>query len=185
MSKHCDIIQGIIDGDIQKKEELYRLFSAQMFTICLRYLKKQEDAEDVFQNSFIKVFEKIDQVKNCEALPGWIKTLFVYECLSFIRKNQNVKTLFIENKDDNYLEIEMPSTIIEEMSTKDILDEINKLPYQYGVVFNLYVFEGLKHKEIAEELGISVGTSKSNLHDARKLLYTRLQKLNNVKQKVV
>ncbi len=183
MTELTEIIKGIENGDVRSKEALYHSFSAQMFSICLRYLKNKEDAEDVFQTSFLKVFEKIHQVKDRKRVAGWIRMIFVNECLQHLKKEQKFNLLFLENEEN--IQLSNLETVIDEINTQVILGEIQKLPTQYRTVFNLYVMEGYKHKEIAEELCISIGTSKSNLHDARKLLYKRLQNINKVKRQVI
>lgn len=179
MSQYKRLIKDILKDKVKAKESLYADFSSQMYTACLRYLPKKEDADDVFQNSFLKVFEKIGQVKDPDALPGWIKMIFVNECLAFIKK-ESTKLFVSSKKGSGSIDIGYDNTIIEELSSRDIIEQINTLPRQYSLVFNLYVFEGLKHHEIAVKLNISEGTSKSNLHDARKLLSKKLYNMNAV-----
>jgi len=136
-----------------------------MFGVCRRYIKNEQDAEDVMINGFFKVFTKIEQFKDNGSFEGWIRRIMVNESLMFLRKyNMN---LSIElNETQAVTEMDADSRIREE----DILKLLDYLPIGYRTVFNLYVIEGFSHKEIAEQLGVSVNTSKSQLIKARKKL---------------
>jgi len=162
-----DLIQRCIERDESARKQLYDLFSAKMFNICLRYAKNKSDAEDIFQDGFLKVFEGIAQVKNAAALPGWIKTIFVYTAINRNMNEWKFKTLSISSVEKNqYFDYD----ILSELTVKEIIDLIQKLPTKSRKVFNLYVIEGYSHQEISEIMNISVGTSKSQLHDARQSL---------------
>lgn len=136
-----------------------------MFGVCRRYIKNEQDAEDVMINGFFKVFTKIEQFNEKGSFEGWIRRIMVNESLMFLRKyNMN---LSIElNETQAVTEMDADSQIREE----DILKLLDYLPIGYRTVFNLYVIEGFSHKEIAEQLGVSVNTSKSQLIKARKKL---------------
>lgn len=136
-----------------------------MFGVCRRYIKNEQDAEDVMINGFFKVFTKIEQFNDKGSFEGWIRRIMVNESLMFLRKyNMNLSIEIHENQAVTEME---PDTAIRE---EDILKLLDLLPIGYRTVFNLYVIEGYAHKEIAEKLGVSINTSKSQLIKARKKL---------------
>lgn len=167
-----DLIQKCIERDESARKQLYDLFSAKMFNICLRYGKNKSEAEDIFQDGFLKVFEGIAQVKNPAALPGWIKTIFVYTAINSSMNEFKFKTLSISSVEKTQY---FDHDILSELTVKEIIELIQKLPTKSRKVFNLYVIEGYNHKEISEIMNISVGTSKSQLHDARQSLKQAVQ----------
>lgn len=131
-----------------------------MLGVCRRYVKVSEDAEDVMVAAFYKVLSKIDHFKGNGSFEGWIRRIMINESLMHLRKNQPFK--YTEEINPNLDSVEEP-TIVEELSVRAILELLDELPPGYRTVFNLYVVEGYKHREIAEELGISINTSKSQL----------------------
>jgi len=144
-----------------------------MLLVCLRYIKERGNAEDVLQEGFINVFEKLGQFKGEGSFEGWIRRIMVNKSIEFLRKSSPLhRFVDIEDKDDQFISAE---DIMSNIASKDLLRLIQDLPPAYRMVFNLYVFEGLKHKEIAEQLGISEGTSKSNLSDARAILKKKIR----------
>ena len=165
--------QELIDGckldDRRAQKALYERYSPDMLGVCRRYIKVQEDAEDVLVEAFFKVFDKIDQFKQEGSFEGWIRRIVVNESLMFLRKRHNFKLTVELDK----VEIGEPANVPAELEAREILSLLNDLPTGYRTVFNLYVLEGFKHKEIAETLGISINTSKSQLILAKK----RLQEL--------
>ncbi len=182
MDTNKSLIDRIVNGDNGAQELLYKMFSAQMYTVCLRYINDKEDANDAFQNGFLKIFDKIKDLRNPDALPGWIKSIFVNECINFYKKWQKINSIYVNHKAEGIDNLPSNySSIIDKLSAKEIIKHINNLPPQYKLVFNLYVFEDLKHKEIAKKLEISVGTSKSNLHDARRILSEKVTKMKEYK----
>ena len=164
-----EIIQGCLKQDRQAQKALYEKYSPKMFGVCKRYLKNHEDAEDVLVEGLFKAISKIDMFKGDGSFEGWIRRIVVNEALMHLRKNKNFKmTVEISN-----IEIQSFITIQDELEAQDILNLLDKLPTGYRTIFNLYVVEGFKHREIAEHLGISINTSKSQLILAKK----RLRKL--------
>ncbi|MEO1437629.1 MAG: RNA polymerase sigma factor [Bacteroidota bacterium] len=155
----AELITGCKRQDRKAQQDLYERFSPKMFSICKRYLKNQEDAEDVLVEGFFKVFDNISKFKGKGSFEGWIRRIIVNQCLMQIRKAHNFKlTVEINN-------IELPNerNAQDKLQELDILNLLNDLPTGYRTVFNLYVIEGYKHREIAEMLGISINTSKSQL----------------------
>ncbi|HMQ91407.1 MAG TPA: RNA polymerase sigma factor [Flavilitoribacter sp.] len=165
--------QELIDGckldDRRAQKALYERYSPDMLGVCRRYIKVQEDAEDVLVEAFFKVFDKIDQFKQEGSFEGWIRRIVVNESLMFLRKRHNFNLTVELDK----VEIGEPAHVPAELEAREILSLLNDLPTGYRTVFNLYVLEGFKHKEIADMLGISINTSKSQLILAKK----RLQEL--------
>ena len=164
-------IQHIIDS-CQKEESggqkaLYDMYRGLLFGICRRYIGQSENAEDVFIEGFYKIFSKIGTFKNEGSFEGWMKRLMVNECLMYIRKHKKshmtveLGDLQIDNED---------LSALDNLQAADVLKMVNELPTGYKTVFNLYVIEGYKHREIAEHLGISINTSKSQLILAKKKL---------------
>ncbi len=166
------------DPDAQKV--LYDLYKDTLYAVCLRYIKSSHDAEDVFIDAFYKIFTKIDHFKGDGSFEGWMRRIMVNESLMFLRKKTNL-----------HLTVELPDKEIadsqedeDDMSFDDIMKVLDELPVGYRTIFNLYVFEDMKHREIAEMLGISINTSKSQLILAKKRLYEILKKKENLTFKI-
>ncbi len=176
MQEEVSIFETLINRCIQRDEkarkELYDLFSAQMFNVCLRYAKNRSQAEDIFQDAFIKVFENLAKLSNKNQFPGWIKRVFVNTAIDHIRANKRYESTEHLHIIEHYSDVE-PS-IIDDLAHEDLLEMVQELPPRAKVVFNLFVIEGYSHKEIADELGINIGTSKSHLFDAKNILKTKL-----------
>ncbi|WP_298302920.1 RNA polymerase sigma factor [Hydrotalea sp.] len=162
------LIRDCISGKPAAQKRLYLKFAPIMMIVCLRYGSTKQDAEDLLQDGFLKVFKSLVQFNGSGSLEGWIRKIFVHTALAKFRdKNKLMPIVAIENIEqhsDEHIQI------CERLDGKTLLKLVQALPDAYKIVFNLYVFEGYKHKEIAEMLHISEGTSKSNLHDARKIL---------------
>lgn len=175
------LISKSIKGDNQARMEIYNLYAGAMLSLCHRYTKSDEDARDVFHDGFIKVFEKLHTLKNHAALTSWIKKIFINESLKYIEKNSTVMMIDIS---DRHEQLSLDPDILDQYSAKEITALIRDLPDKMRITFNMYVNEGYSHKEIAKALNTSVGTSKSNLSDARKYLQKRLIMLNRIKNKI-
>lgn len=161
-----ELIDAIKGQDRMAQKLLYDTYSPVMFGVCKRYVKSLEDAEDVLVEGFFKVFDKIDMYQGLGSFEGWMRRIFVNESLMFLRKKHNFN---ITVEIQGYEQPEMPS-IEDDLSADEILLLLDKLPTGYRTIFNLYVLEGLKHREIAEQLGISINTSKSQLILAKEKL---------------
>lgn len=162
------LIQGCIRGDRYSQSQLYALYAPKMFIVCLRYSKNREEAEDIMQDGFTKVFSFIHQFKSEGSFEGWIRKIIVNCALQRYRNKPQLHAVIDIN--NNIVEQIGDEDILSKLGVKELLKMIQQLPPAYRMVFNLYVFEGMKHREIALELGIAEGTSKSNLSDARALL---------------
>lgn len=157
-------------GDSKAQRELYVKYAPQMLSVCRRYVRSLEDAEEVLSNAFIKVFRKIDQYNGDGALGGWIRRIMINESLNFIRYQKN---LFVEVEEENH-SVLSHEDVQENANAEHLMMMISELPLGYRTVFNLYGIEGYSHKEIGEMLGISENTSKSQLSKARKHLQQKL-----------
>lgn len=155
-----------------------------MFTVCLRYANNREEAKDLLQEGFIKVFDCLHQFKFEGSFEGWMRRVVVNNALQKIRSKSHLHAIVpIENAPQT--RDVLPEDIFSHLGIKELLQMIQDLPTIYRLVFNLYVFEGMKHKEISKLLGISEGTSKSNLHDARIILQKKLKGTLNQPDKLV
>lgn len=161
-----ELIAGCKQEDRRAQKAMYERFAPLAFSICKRYLKTREDAEDVLVDALYKVLTNIHQYKGAGSFEGWVRRIIVNESLMFLRKKHNFN-LTLELKD---IDIPETSSIVDELAAQDILDLLDRLPTGYRTIFNLYVLEGFKHREIAEILDISINTSKSQLILARKRL---------------
>ncbi len=166
-----ELIQACKNEDRKAQKLLYNRYSPKMFGVCMRYCKNREDAEDVLVEGFFKVLTNIHQYSGAGSFEGWIRRIMVNESLMFLRKRHNFKlTVEVSN-----IEIKTNVSIEDELMAADILALLDKLPTGYRTIFNLYVLEGFKHREIAEKLGISINTSKSQLILAKKRLRSLLE----------
>ena len=147
--------------------------------VCLRYSKNEQEAEDLLQESFITIFDKLKQYKNKGALGAWIRKVTLNKALEFYRKNKNIQNTLLIIENDRIIE----TGAIEKLELDDLLSKIQKLSIGYRTVFNLYAVEGFNHNEISKELNISVGTSKSQYSRARQLLMKMIEKEREVELK--
>ncbi|MGN6804283.1 MAG: RNA polymerase sigma factor [Ginsengibacter sp.] len=162
------LIRSCLDEDRHAHRKLYELYAPKMFGVCLRYAKNREEAEDIMQEGFVQVFKSLQNFKFSGSFEGWIRKIMVYSAIAKYRgKSKLHSVLTIEN--ENIIAYENED-ILSRLGKKELLQMVQDLPPAYRMVFNLYVFEGLKHREIAQQLDISEGTSKSNLHDAKLIL---------------
>ncbi|HAD14130.1 MAG TPA: RNA polymerase subunit sigma-70 [Saprospirales bacterium] len=168
-----ELLIRLRDQDRMAQKWLYEHYSPLMFSVCRRYLKRREDAEEALISGFFKVFSQIDAFTEAGSFEGWIRRIMVNECLMMLRKTQPLDFpgdgREIPDQPDGF-------NIESEMSAKEILEVLDQLPPGYRTVFNLYVLEGFKHVEIAEMLGISINTSKSQLILAKEKLRSLLKR---------
>ncbi len=162
-----DLIKGCRRGDRHAQRTLFDRYSSRMHGLSLRYLKNPMQAEDVVVVAFTKVFEKIGQYKGEGSFEGWIRRIVVNEALTVIRKT---RTMMIETDLEKAEREPDYQQLNQQMEAEDLLKIIGELPPGYRVVFNMYAIDGFSHKEIAEQLGITENTSKSQLSRARAYL---------------
>lgn len=162
-----DLLEGCIRGDRKMQHELYDRFAPKMYGVCLRYAANTEEAEDILQESFIKVFKKIASFRKEGSFEGWIRRIFVNTAIEHYRKKIYLQPITEHEEstvEGGYL------SVLDNLAEKDIISLVQQLSPGYRTVFNMYVVEGYSHKQIAEQLGISEGTSKSQLSRAKQIL---------------
>ena len=165
------IISGCIKNDRRSQEELFKLYYGKMLSVCMRYTTDRDSAEEVLQEGFIKIFDKLEAFNYEGSFEGWMRRIMSNTAIDSIRKSKK-NPILTDNDEDFKLGSEDPMVIHEEVETIGLkaeiaMEAINELSPAYKAVFNLYVLEEYTHKEIAEILGISEGTSKSNLSKAK------------------
>ncbi len=174
------LIKQCQENRTSAQAEMYKKFSAQLFSVCLRYADNYDDAQDIFQDGFIMIFHKINQFRFEGSFEGWLRRIMVNCC---IEKHRNKNYLYVINEEMTPGESpdEEDDFESEEYSYDEILEFIRSLPDRYNQVFNLYAIEGYSHQQISEMLQISVGTSKSNLSRAREKLKELIKKNKEIK----
>lgn len=177
-----DLIEGCVKQDRLCQQKLYALYHKKFYAICLRYTKEIEEAEDMLQEGFVKIFFNIKQFTGSGSFEGWMKRIIINTAIEFYRK----KVIMYPVTDFEPEEGTSPEGEVQiELQANDLLKMIHELPTGYRTVFNLYAIEGYSHKEIAEMLGISEGTSKSQLARARVILQQQVNDLNKNETKSV
>ncbi len=168
-----ELIHNCKKGKREAQAELYRKYSGILFGMCLKYSKNRTEAEDNLHDSFVTIFNKIDQFHFKGSFEGWIKRITVNTVLQKYRKEQHLNLV-----SENYGELVEIDTEQTDVSLSTLLGYIQELPNKYRLTFNLYVLDGYSHKEISEMLGTSTGTSKSNLARAKMILREKIEKEN-------
>lgn len=166
-------------GDSQAFDTLYGQFAPKMLVVCNRYASNKEAAKDLLQEGFIRVFEQLHTFRGEGSLEGWIRRVIVSVALAQYHKNQKILNVSVPIDNGFYEEnhLFMAEDITSQIAFDEMLGMIQTLPPAYRMVFNLYVFDGYKHHEIAKQLNINEGTSKSNLFQAKRILQERISKL--------
>jgi len=164
------LIRQCADNDRKAQEEIYQLFAGKLFSICLKYSRNKQEAQDNFQDGFITIFDKIGQFRFNGSFEGWMKRVMVNTVLVKYRKKNVLNIVTEEIPDEVIVDIDE-----EEISLDFLLNLIQSLPDRYRMVFNLYVLDGHSHKEISKMLQIAEGTSKSNLARARAILKNKIE----------
>lgn len=166
-------LASCIAGDRKSQKELYDCFSAKMFAICLRYAKNQMDAEDILQEGFVKLYKNLDRFRGEGSFDGWVRRIFVNTAIEHIRKNK-LNNSEINDTIENVVK-DTEANALDNLFRKDLLKTTNGLSDGYKTVFSMYAVEGYSHKEIADQLGISESTSKSQFSRAKAILRSLIQ----------
>lgn len=168
-----EIVEGCQEGNAKDQRLLFDHFSRKVKAICLRYAGSEEDAEDIFQESFITIFEKIHTLKEFNKINAWVKKVTINKALRYHEKKKSQSfRISVENYRENEIE---ENEIIQAISIQELLELIRQLPDGYRLVFNLFVIEGYGHREIAKMLKIKEVTSRSQLFKAKQLLRKMLK----------
>lgn len=164
------LINNCKKNDTKAQSQLYKLFSSKLFSLCLKYSRNYAEAEDNLQDSFMTIFNKVSQYNNKGSFEGWLKRITINTALQRYR-NKGVFNIINEEKiEDVTVEVED-----DDISIDYLLNIIQELPDRYRLVFNLYVLDGYSHKDVANMLNITTGTSKSNLARARLILKGKIE----------
>ena len=172
-NKQKSLIKKAIDNNREAQQQLFEQHSPKMLGVCRQYVKDLHHAEDMMLQGFLKVFTNLYKFKDEGSFEGWIRRIMVNTCISYLRKKN-----LVDLSDEDYVFNDAATESLENTSVEDIQKLIDKLPDGYKMVFNLFAIEGFKHSEIAEKLGVSESTSKSQLFKARKLLQQNYYKMN-------
>ncbi len=168
-----NIIHGCLGGDRRCQEQLFKMFSRRMFGLCLQYASNHDDASDILQEGFIKVFRKLSQFDGRGSFEGWIRRIMINTALEKYRSQVHMYSI---TENEMPKEEELYEDILEKLSADELVKMVQQLSPRYRMVFNMYAIEGYSHKEIGDILGISSGTSKSNLSRARTILQKKVKK---------
>lgn len=173
MEDFKSIISDCIAGSQKAQARLYHHFAPKMFGVCLRYAKDATEAEDNLQEGFIKVFANLKSFRQDGSFEGWVRRIMINVSLEKLRKQH---LLYPVEDVAIYDTVNFSDDVVARMAADDLLKLIQQLPPRYRLVFNLYVIDGMSHHEIAKEMSITEGTSKSNLARAREILKKKVQK---------
>ncbi len=168
------LVKACLKGDIIAQKRFYHRFGAKMLAVCWRYAKTREEAEDLLQEGFLNVFKSLSSYQFKGSLEGWVRKIIVNVALQKFRKQSLTFDSNIEIEHMN-LENRNHEQIYQQFEIKDLLSMLDILPRGCRIIFNLYVLEEFNHKEIAEKLNITIGTSKSQLAKARNLIKEQMK----------
>lgn len=174
-----ELIKGCIREDRTCQQKLYKTYAGKMLVVCLRYCRSRQEAEDILQDGFIRVFDNIKKFSFNGSFEGWVRRIMINCALRNYRKSSYQKEQI--GIADDY-DIPEDTGVYDKLSEKELMVMINDLPEGYKMVFNLYAIEGYSHKEIADTLGINEGTSRSQLNKARKQLQKKLYDTKGFKE---
>lgn len=166
-------------GERCAQNRLYSHFAPRLFMVCQRYANSREEAEDILQEGFIRIFTHLHQYRHEGPFEGWLRRIVVNCALQRYQQRTRMLPVVRLDEETRYAEDNIGPA---QLGEKELLRLVRQLPSAYRMVFNLYVFEGMKHREIAGLLGISEGTSKSNLSDARTLLQREIRKISQIQE---
>lgn len=170
-SEFIELAKLCASGDKKAQERLYRLFYGRMLPVCMRYAKDTEVAKDLLQDSFIKIFNKIKGYDGAGSLEGWIRRIVVNNAIDEFRKKKRDFVLLESIEEVGEFDVEEDDEASEfEFKASQVIEALQELTPAYRAIFNMYVFEEMTHKEIAEKLGISAETSKWHVKQAKKIL---------------
>ncbi|MBS7564164.1 sigma-70 family RNA polymerase sigma factor [Mucilaginibacter sp. Bleaf8] len=169
-----DLIAKCKTADRKAQELLYKQFAPKMLAVCMRYAVDKMEAEDMLQNGFVRVFQKINDYRGEGSFEGWVRRIMVHSAIEYYRKHHKMQIVDVE--ESGYEQSVNPAAAAN-LQAKDLMMLIQGLPDGYRMVFNLYAIEGYSHKEIAEMANISEGASKSQLSRARALLKQKIEQL--------
>ncbi len=169
---HEDLIESSKQGSDKARFQLYQLYSKAMFNVCYRMLNNREDAEDMLQEVFIQVFQKLDSFRYESSFGSWLKTITIHSCINFLNKKKT--ELIYCDEIDRHDRVQEEEQHVE-LTTENVLKAMEDLPEGGRLVFSLYLLEGYDHSEIAEILNITESTSKTQYMRAKRRVYENLK----------
>ena len=170
---YASLIEGCRSGDRLSQKALYDALSRKMFAVCLRYMGDRDAAEDVLQDGFVTLFSKLDSFSGAGSFEGWARKIFVNTALMSLRRKDVLRNT--EEVDAAFGLSEESPTPVQQIGYRELMKLVSELPPGFRTVFNMYVIEGYSHKEIAEALGVTEVTSRSQLQRARTLLQDKIK----------
>lgn len=181
MRSEKDLISGCRENDPRAQTAFYNLYKGRLMGICRRYAKNREEAEDIFQEAFIKIFRSIRNLQKDEAVGSWVRQIVVNTAINYYHQHLKQANLQVDYDDvaqissnDDHLHV------LSQLGNEELVSLVNQLPDGYRMVFNLYVMDGFNHREIGEMLQIAENTSKSQLSRAKELLRKKLREIGIV-----
>ncbi|MBK6730985.1 MAG: RNA polymerase sigma factor [Bacteroidetes bacterium] len=176
------LIQYSINGDRSAQKAIFDKYSSRLMGVCMRYAVDQPAAEDILQEGFIKAFKNLSKFRNEGSFEGWLRRIMVNTAIEIYRKKNHLyPVLEIETQTERVTY----DNVLSDLAAEDIMHMVMNLSPGYRTVFNLYAVEGYSHKEIAEQLNISEGTSKSQLARARYILMKKVEELTGVQRRAI
>lgn len=172
----AELIAGCQKADSKAQKALYEQYASKMYGVCMRYLKNDMDAEEALLNGFMKIYQHVNRFEGKGSFEGWVRRIMVNEALAFLRKKEPLHMAI----EDSHIQVAGASGADHDLAEGELMELLHALPAGYRAVFNLYAIEGYSHKEIADMLGITEGTSKSQLSKARAMLQRRLEGHNAI-----
>ena len=177
------IIKRCANNDRVAQKELYDLLSPKMFAVCIKYMKSRESAEDMFQESFVHLFKRINQFRFEGSFEGWARKIFTHRCIEQLKKDNKKNSYEFNFREFDEIPIESQNpSMLDILKESDILKQVDKLSKGYKRVFDLHVIQGFPHSEIGKILGISESTSKTQFKRGREVLQKLVNKSNAIYQ---
>lgn len=169
--QYQNIVEGCLQNDPRAQRRLYEMYASKMLAVCYRYSRDREEAEDILQEGFIKIFNNIHRYGFEGSFEGWMRRIFVNTAIDAIRKN---KSLMLETPINDNISESFAEDAIDNLEVEYLMNLVQSLPTGYRLVFNLYAIEGYSHAEIGEKLNITESTSRSQYTRAKALLKKRI-----------
>ncbi|MGL5317394.1 MAG: RNA polymerase sigma factor [Bacteroidales bacterium] len=173
------LIDGVKNRNRSSQRILYESFAPSMLSVCYRYVNDMEIAKDILQEGFIKIFNSIDTYMGKGSFEGWVRRIFINICLEHLRKNDILRNSALI--DDPTLDLQPDYSAVDQIAASELMEIISELPPGFRTVFNMFAIEGYSHKEIADTLGITESTSRSQFTRAKQQLQKRLKDLYDIK----
>lgn len=177
-----EIISHAIGGKVEAQETLFKHYYSTMMNICYRYADGQAEAKDMLQDGFIRILQNLKTFNFEGSFEGWMKRIMVNSSIDYIRKSRRHVSVSIDDVQDAQLHSSNTNDAIEMMSAKELMELLNSLPTMSKTVFNLFIFDGFSHAEIAQKLNIKEGTSMWHVNNARTLMKSKIAKLYKMEE---